>query len=90
MLTVLLATLGLTQTGWPHFFRAILLLLAVAGVVFVSWEIVKDKPGVLAAMYLLFYLVLLYPLCIGLSLGVCCVRPMASNSSETDGQDTVI
>ena len=90
MLTVLLATLGLTQTGWPHFFRAIPLLLAVAGVVFVSWEIVKDKPGVLAAMYVLFYLVLLYPLCIGLSVGLYCVRPMASNSSETDGQDTVI
>ncbi len=84
MLTVLLATVGLTQTGWPRFLRAIPLLLAVAGVVLVSWEIVKDKPGMLAVLYMLFYLVLLYPLCIGLSTGLHRFRQTATNDSEAE------
>jgi hypothetical protein len=84
MLTVLLATVGLTQTAWPRFVRAIPLLLAVAGVVLVSWEIVNDKPGMLAALYVLVYLVLLYPLCIGLSTGLHRSRPTAPNDSIAD------
>ena len=79
MLTGLLTTVGLTQTGWPRFVRAIPLLLAVAGVVFVSWEIVKDNPGILGVLYVLFYLVLLHPLCIGLSTGLQRFRQSAPN-----------
>lgn len=85
MFTVLLATVGLTQTGWPRVLRAIPLLLAVAGVVLVSWEIVKDNPGMLAALYMLFYLVLLHPLCIGLSTGLHRVKQSASNEPEAEG-----
>ena len=85
MLTVLLATVGFTQTGWPRSVRAIPLLLAVAGVVLVSWEIVKDKPGMLAALYVLFYLVLLHPLCIGLSTGLQRFWQPAPNDSESEG-----
>ena len=70
MLTGLLATIGLTQTGWPRFVRAIPLLLAVTGVVFVSWGILRDNPGILGVLYVLFFLVLLHPLCIGLSTGL--------------------
>ena len=70
MLTALLATIGLTQTGWPRWIRAIPLLLAVAGVVGVAWEIATDKPGMPAALYVLLYLALLHPLCIGLSTGL--------------------
>lgn len=84
MLTVLLATVGLTQTGWPRFLRAIPLLLAVAGVVLVSWEIVNDKPGMLAALYVLFYLVLLYPLFIGLGTGLRRFRQTAPNDTEAE------
>jgi hypothetical protein len=85
MLTVLLATVGLTQTGWPRFVRAIPLLLAVAGVVLVSWEIVTDKPGMPAALYVLFYLVLLHPLCIALSTGLHRFRQTAPNDSKAEG-----
>ena len=84
MLTVLLATVGLTQTAWPRFVRYIPLLLAVAGVVLVSWEIVNDKPGMLAAFYVLFYLVLLYPLFIGLSTGLHRFKQTAPNNSEAE------
>ena len=84
MLTVLLATVGFTQTGWPRFVRAIPLLLAVAGVVFVSWEIVKDKPGMLAALYVLVYLALLHPLCIGLSTGLHRFKQTAPKNSEAE------
>ena len=85
MLTVLLATVGLTQTGWPRFLRAIPLLLAVAGVVFVSWEIVKDNPRILAALYVLFYLLLLYPLYVGLSMGLHRSQQAAPNDAEAGG-----
>ena len=85
MLTVLLATVGLTQTGWPRFLRAIPLLLAVAGVVFVSWEIVKDNPRILAALYVLFYPLLLYPLYVGLSMGLHRSQQTAPNDAETGG-----
>ena len=84
MLTVLLATVGLTQTAWPRFVRAIPLLLAVAGVVLVSWDIVNDKPAMLAALYVLFYLVLLYPLFIGLSTGLQRFRQRAPNQSKAE------
>jgi hypothetical protein len=84
MLTVLSATVGFTQTAWPRFVRAIPLLLALAGVVFVSWEIVNDKPGMLAALYVLLYLVLLYPLCLGLSTGLHPIRQTAPNDSKAE------
>ena len=85
MLTVLLATVGLTQTAWPRFVRAIPLLLAVAGVVFVSWEIVTNNPGMLAALYVLVYLVLLYPLYVGLSIGLHRSRQTAPDDSNAEG-----
>lgn len=84
MLTALLATVGLTQTAWPRFVRAIPLLLAVAGVILVSWEIVNDRPGMLAALYVLFYLVLLHPLFIGLSTGLRRFRQRAPNDAEAE------
>jgi hypothetical protein len=50
--------------------RAILLLLAVAGFGFVAREVVTDKPGLLAPVYVLFYLILLYTLFLALRVGL--------------------
>jgi hypothetical protein len=50
--------------------RAILLLLAAAGFAFVAREVVTDKPGLLGPVYVLFYLILLYPLLLGLRVGL--------------------
>ena len=85
MITVVLATVGLTQTAWPRFVRAIPLLLAAIGVVFVSWQIVTDKPGMLAALYVLFYAVLLYPVTIGLSTGLHRSEQTAPEDSNAEG-----
>ena len=73
MVTVLLATLAVTQAPklWvPRLARAVLLLLAFGGFAKVSWGIVMDKPGMLAPVYVLFYLVLLYALFLGLRIGL--------------------
>lgn len=50
--------------------RTLLLLLALAGVGFVGREIVADKPGLLALMYIFLYLILLYPLFLALRVGL--------------------
>ena len=50
--------------------RAILLLLAVAGFGFVAREVVTDKPGLLAPVYVLLYLILLYTLLLALRVGL--------------------
>jgi hypothetical protein len=50
--------------------RAILLLLAAAGFGFVAREVVTDKPGLLGPVYVLFYLILLYPLFLALRVGL--------------------
>lgn len=47
-----------------------LLLMAAAGFGFVSWQVVTDKPGPLAPIYVLLYLILLYPLFLGLRVGL--------------------
>jgi hypothetical protein len=46
--------------------RTIILLLAGAGFVFVAWQVVTDKPGLLAPVYILLYFCLLFPLFLGL------------------------
>jgi hypothetical protein len=58
--------------------RTLLLLLAVAGFGFVAREVVTDKPGWLAPLYVLFYLILLYPLFLALQVGL---EPVASVGS---------
>jgi hypothetical protein len=50
--------------------RAVLLLLALAAFGFVAWQVVTDKPGLLAPLYILFYLLLLCPLFLGLRVGL--------------------
>ena len=54
----------------PRTVQAVLLLLALSGFIMVSWEIVTDKPGVLAPVYVILYLLLLYPLFLGLRVGL--------------------
>lgn len=54
----------------PRLVQAVLLLLALSSFIKVSWEIVTDKPGVLAPVYVLIYLVLLYSLFLGLRVGL--------------------
>lgn len=41
--------------------RPMLLLLAAGGVGFVAWQIAAEKPGWFALLYILLYLLLLYP-----------------------------
>jgi hypothetical protein len=55
--------------------RTLLLLLAAVGLGYVAWEIIRDKPGLLALVYVVFYLLLIYPLFLGLRLGL---EPKAS------------
>jgi hypothetical protein len=50
--------------------RAILLLLAALGVWVVAREIVTDKPGVLAFVAILCYIILLYPVFVALRVGL--------------------
>ena len=58
------------DTWLERIVRALLLLLAIAGVGFVAREVMTDKPGLLAPIYILFYLILLYPLFVGLRVGL--------------------
>jgi hypothetical protein len=60
-------------------------LLSVGGVVFVSWEIAKDNPGLLAALYVAFHMALLYPLYIGLRQGLRSSMPPAAKDPNADG-----
>lgn len=50
--------------------RTLLLLLALGGVGSVAREILTDKPGLLGAVYVLCYIVLLYPLFLALRVGL--------------------
>ena len=61
--------------------RTVLLLLAAAGVGAVAWEIAADKPGWRAPAYILFYLILLYPLFLALRIGL---EPHAPGQSQPD------
>jgi hypothetical protein len=71
---VLLVDIWLERIG-----RTILLLLATAGFVFVAWQVVTDKPGLLAPAYVFIYLLLLYPLFLALRVGL---EPKASAVSR--------
>jgi len=59
--------------------RTIMLLLAAVGFVFVAWQVVTDKPGLLAPVYVLLYLCLLYPLFLALRVGL---EPKTSAASR--------
>ena len=59
--------------------RTILLLLAALGFGFVAWQVVTDKPGWLAPVYVLMYLILLYPLFLALRVGL---EPKTSATSR--------
>jgi hypothetical protein len=69
----------LVDTWLERIVRALLLLLAVAGFGFVAREVVTGKPGWLAPIYVLFYLILLYPLFLALRVGL---EPGASTGSR--------
>jgi hypothetical protein len=69
----------LVDTWLERIGRTILLLVATTGVVFVAWQVVTDKPGVLAPVYVFLYLLLLYPLFLALRIGL---EPRASAASR--------
>jgi hypothetical protein len=60
----------LVDTWLERIGRTILLLVATTGVVFVAWQVMIDKPGVLAPVYVFLYLLLLYPLFLALRIGL--------------------
>ena len=67
--------------------RTIPLLLAAVGFVFIAWQVVTDKPGLLAPVYVLFYLLLLYPLFLALRVGL---EPGASAGSREATQSNPV
>lgn len=67
--------------------RAILLLLAAFGLWTVTSGIMTDKPGLLALVYILFYLILLYPLFLALRVGL---EPGASAESREASQSNLV
>ena len=71
---LLLVDIWLERTG-----RTILLLLAAVGFVFIAWQVVTDKPGLLGPAYVFLYLLLLYPLFLALRVGL---EPKASAASR--------
>jgi hypothetical protein len=71
---LLLVNTWLERTG-----RTILLLLTAVGFGFVAWQVVTDKPGWLAPVYVLIYLILLYPLFLALRVGL---EPKTSATSR--------
>jgi hypothetical protein len=62
--------------------RALLLLLATSGFGVVVREITNNKPGVLGAVYILYYIVLLYPLFLALRVGLEPLAPLATRPSS--------
>jgi hypothetical protein len=70
--------------GWLEWIMRIpLLLLALAGIGFIAREVVTGKPGVLGLLYVLVYLILLYPLFLALRVGL---EPSASTGSRATFQ----
>ena len=59
--------------------RSLLLLLALIGFGIVAREIFHDKPGLLGAVYVLCYIVLLYPLFLALRVGLEPVGPIETH-----------
>jgi hypothetical protein len=68
-------TLLQVNTWLKRIVQTLLLLLVAVGLGYVSWEIIRDKPGLWSVVYILFYLFLIYPLFLGLRLGL---EPKAS------------
>ena len=62
--------------------RALLLLLATSGFGVVVREITNNKPGVLGAVYILYYIVLLYPLFLALRVGLEPLAPLPTRPSS--------
>ncbi len=77
----------LVDTWLERIVRTILLLLAAVGFGFVSWQVVTDKPGLFAPVYVLFYLILLYPLFLALRVGL---EPGASAGSREATQSNLV
>jgi hypothetical protein len=50
--------------------RSLLLLLSIGAVGVVAWDVLTDKPGWPGPLYMLFYLILLYPLFLALRVGL--------------------
>ncbi len=73
----------LVDTWLERIVRTLLLLLAVVGFGFVARGVMIDKPGLLAPLYVLFYLILLYPLFLALRVGL---QPGASTESRETTQ----
>lgn len=61
--------------------RTIILLLAAAGFAFVAWQVVTDKPGWLAPVYVILYFCLLYPLFLALRVGLQSKASVASREA---------
>ena len=73
----------LLDTWLERIMRIPLILLAVAGIAFTAREVMTSKPGLLGALYVLFYVLLLYPLFLALRIGL---EPrVSSGSHQTSG-----
>lgn len=77
----------LVDTWLERIVRTLLLVLAVAGFGFVAREVVTDKPGLLGPLYVLFYLILLYPLFLALRVGL---EPGASTGPPEASQSNLV
>lgn len=77
----------LVDTWLERIMRIPLLLLALAGIGFVTREVVTGKPGVLGLLYVLVYLILLYPLFLALRVGL---EPSASTGSRAASQSNPV
>jgi len=66
----LLAALALTQRRWWRPLRAVLGLLALAGLVTASVMVFGQKPGLIAPLNVTLFLMLVYPLVLGLRIGL--------------------
>ncbi len=67
--------------------RTFLLLLAVSGMVIVTRDILRDNPGVPGVVYVLYYILLLYPLFLALRLGL---EPVARSETHPAGHVQVL
>jgi hypothetical protein len=70
VLLALLAALAVTQRRWWRPVRALLGLLALAGLVAISSLVAGMKPGLLAPLNVALFLALMYPLVLGLRVGL--------------------
>lgn len=66
----LLGTLAVTQRRWWRPLRVLLGLLALAALVAAATLVVGQKPGLVAPLNVALYLALVYPLIVGLRMGL--------------------